>query len=401
MESYDFSPETSSMEQPAVTRQNPEPEQPSVPPVTAYAPAPVEVSPKKPKNGMWMAIAIIALCLSLLMGTFAIWAAKNSQQSFLIPQSVTPSFQFRDNVTEGDKLTPQEIIAKVSPSVVTVSVEGIGENGQMTSGFGTGIIYTDNGYILTNAHVVDGASKISVTDHNEKTYSAKLVGSDADSDTAVIKIDASGLTPAEFGQSSKVVPGDYVIAIGTPYDTNLAYTATEGMVSALRKGLNFPELGYTLDLIQHDAAINSGNSGGPLVNIYGQVIGINSIKISGTYENLGFALQIDDVLPLAEQLMNTGKVSRPGIGISGYTYDTPNLKGAFVYTVVPGGPADQAGLKPGDIIIKAGTADVKSIDELKSLLQSMKIGDSVELTYIRNNSVHTTQLVLGDLSEQQ
>lgn len=401
MESYDFSPETSSMEQPAVTRQNSEPEQPSVPPVTAYAPAPVEVSPKKPKNGMWMAIAIIALCLSLLMGAFAIWAAKNSQQSFLIPQSVTPSFQFRDNVTEGDKLTPQEIIAKVSPSVVTVSVEGIGENGQMASGFGTGIIYTDNGYILTNAHVVDGASKISVTDHNEKTYSAKLVGSDADSDTAVIKIDASGLTPAEFGQSSKVVPGDYVIAIGTPYDTNLAYTATEGMVSALREGLNFPELGYTLDLIQHDAAINSGNSGGPLVNIYGQVIGINSIKISGTYENLGFALQIDDVLPLAEQLMNTGKVSRPGIGISGYTYDTPNLKGAFVYTVVPGGPADQAGLKPGDIIIKAGTADVKSIDELKSLLQSMKIGDSVELTYIRNNSVHTTQLVLGDLSEQQ
>lgn len=401
MESYDFSPETSSMEQPAVTRQNPEPEQPSVPPVTAYAPAPVEVSPKKPKNGMWMAIAIIALCLSLLMGTFAIWAAKNSQQSFIIPQSVTPSFQFRDNVTEGDKLTSQEIIAKVSPSVVTVSVEGIGENGQMASGFGTGIIYTDNGYILTNAHVVDGASKISVTDHNEKTYSAKLVGSDADSDTAVIKIDASGLTPAEFGQSSKVVPGDYVIAIGTPYDTNLAYTATEGMVSALREGLNFPELGYTLDLIQHDAAINSGNSGGPLVNIYGQVIGINSIKISGTYENLGFALQIDDVLPLAEQLMNTGKVSRPGIGISGYTYDTPNLKGAFVYTVVPGGPADQAGLKPGDIIIKAGTADVKSIDELKSLLQSMKIGDSVELTYVRNNSVHTTQLVLGDLSEQQ
>lgn len=388
MESYDFSPETCAMEQPAVVT-------PVVQPV-----ADVPQPPKKTRNGMWMAIAIIALCLSLLMGTFAIWAAKNSQQSFVIPQSITPSYNFRDNVTEGDKLTPQEIIAKVSPSVVTVSVEGVNENGQMAAGFGTGIVYTDNGYILTNAHVVDGASRVSVTDYNGKSYSATVIGSDADSDTAVIKIDATGLTPAEFGQSSKVVPGDSVIAIGTPYDLNLSYTATEGIVSALREGLNFPELGYTLDLIQHDAAINSGNSGGPLVNVYGQVIGINSIKISGTYENLGFALQIDDVLPLAEQLMNTGKVSRPGIGITGYTYDTDDLKGAFVYTVVPGGPADQAGLKPGDIIIKAGDTDIKSIDELKSLLQNMNIGDSVQLTYLRNNAIHTTQLVLGDLSAQ-
>ena len=398
MEQYDFFPETSLMDQP---QQPPVQTQPAVAQPMVIEPIPEEVTPKKPKNGMWMAIAIIAVCVSLLMGTFAIWAAKNSQMSFQIPQSVTPSYNFRDNVTEGDKLTSQEIIAKVTPSVVTVSVEGVDENGQMAAGFGTGIIYSDNGYILTNAHVVDGASKISVTDYNGKTYSAKLIGSDADSDTAVIKIEATGLVPAEFGQSSKVVPGDSVIAIGTPYDTNLAYTATEGMVSALREGLNFPELGYTLDLIQHDAAINSGNSGGPLVNVYGQVVGINSIKISGTYENLGFALQIDDVLPLAEQLMNTGKVSRPGIGITGYTYDTPNLKGAFVYTVVPGGPAEQAGLQPGDIIIKAGTTDIKSIDELKSLLQSMQIGDSVELTYLRNNAIHTTTLVLGDLSEQQ
>ena len=393
MQTYDFSPETSLMDQP-------QPATAPIQPITV-APIPKEIAPKKQNNGVWMAIAIIAVCISLLMGTFAIWAAKNSQMSFQIPQSVTPSYNFRDNVTEGDKLTTQEIIAKVSPSVVTVSVEGMGENGQVASGFGSGIIYTDTGFILTNAHVVDGASKISVTDYNGKTYSAKLVGADTDSDTAVIKIEATGLVPAEFGQSSKLVPGDSVIAIGTPYDTNLAHTATQGMVSALRKGLNFAELGYTLDLIQHDAAINSGNSGGPLVNVYGQVVGINSIKISGTYENLGFALQIDDVLPLAEQLMNTGKVSRPGIGISGYTYDTPNLKGAFIYTIVPGGPAEKAGLQPGDIIIKAGTETIESIDELKSLLQSMQIGDSVELTYLRNNAVHTTTLVLGDVSEQQ
>lgn len=393
MQIYDFSPETSLMDQP----------QPATAPISpvAVAPIPVEITPKKQKNGVWMAIAIIAVCVSLLMGTFAIWAAKNSQMSFQIPQSVTPSYNFRDNVTEGDKLTTQEIIAKVSPSVVTVSVEGMTENGQMASGFGSGIIYTDTGFILTNAHVVDGASKISVTDYNGKIYAAKLIGSDADSDTAVIKIEATGLVPAEFGQSSKLVPGDSVIAIGTPYDTNLSHTATQGMVSALRKGLNFAELGYTLDLIQHDAAINSGNSGGPLVNVYGQVVGINSIKISGTYENLGFALQIDDVLPLAEQLMNTGKVSRPGIGISGYTYDTPYLKGVVVEVVNPGSPAEKAGLQKGDIIIKAGDTDIKSIDELKTLLKTLQIGDSIELTYFRNNSIYTTQLVLGDLSDYQ
>ncbi len=419
MEQYDFSPETSSMEQPTPTQTPvqapqgnyvptaqpmnyaPVPQPEYVPaPQPAYASAPAAEPAKKQKNGAWLAIAIIAVCFSLLMGAFAIWAARNSQQSFQIPQSVTPSYHYRDDVQEGDKLTAQEIIARVSPSVVTVSVEGMGENGQLASGFGTGIIYTDNGYILTNAHVVEGATSVRVTDYDGKTYPATVIGADSDSDTAVIKIEATGLTPAEFGKSSEVVPGDYVIAIGTPYDVNLSYTATEGMVSALRESLKFPELGYTLDLIQHDAAINSGNSGGPLINVYGQVIGINSIKISGTYENLGFALQIDDVLPLAEEIMNTGKVSRPGIGITGYTYEGEDLKGTFVYTVVAGGPADKAGLQAGDIIIKAGETDIESIDELKEVLQNMEIGDSVLLTYIRNDAVHTTQLVLEELNAQ-
>ncbi len=432
MEPFDFSPETSSMERTVHLPQPPKdplaPESAStataVPPtVTSVAPAETAVAPaetavasvapagceltpsapapvKKQKNGGWMAVAIIAVCFSLLLGVFGIWAASNSQGAFAIPQSVTPSYQYRDNVEEGDKLTPQEIIKKVSPSVVTVSVEKDVVQGQVAGGFGTGIIYTDNGYILTNAHVVEGASSLSVTDYQGNNYPATLIGFDTESDTAVIKIKATGLTPAEFGESSKVVPGDYVIAIGTPYDVNLSYTATEGMVSALRKGLNFPELGFTLDLIQHDAAINSGNSGGPLVNVYGQIIGINSIKISGTYENLGFALQIDKVLPLAEEIMNTGRVSRPGIGISGATYETENSKGAYILSVVVGGPADKAGLKQGDIIIKAGEINIESIDQLKEVIRSMQIGDSMEITYVRNNAVHTTQLILEELTQQ-
>ena len=392
MEQYDFSPETSSMEQTPLPQPVPVPAQ--------AAPAPSEEPKKKGVNGVWIVVAIMAICFALLMGVFAIWAAGNSKPSFDLPQSNTPTYNYRDDVKEGDALTPQEIIAKVSPSVVTVAVEGVNEEGKPAAGFGTGIIFTDQGHILTNDHVVDGARTITVTDYYGKTYSATVVGSDSQSDTAVIKINASGLTPAEFGKSSALVPGDTVIAIGTPYDTNLAYTATMGIVSALREDLSFPELGYTLNLIQHDAAINSGNSGGPLVNVYGQVVGINSIKISGTFENLGFALPIDDVLPLAEELMNTGKISRPGIGITGMNYDENDIQGAYVYSVVPGGPAEKAGLQPGDIIIKAGDKEIKTIDELKSELQSMKIGDSVLLTYIREDAVHTANLVLEELNAE-
>ena len=353
-----------------------------------------EPAPKKQRNGVWMAIAIIALAVSILTASFAIAAAGGATQAFQIPQSVTPSYNYRTEVNEGDKLTPQEIIKKISPSVVTVQVAG-----PNSSGFGTGIIYTDTGYILTNAHVVDGATSIQVTLQDDRSFPATVIGSDAASDVAVIKITAPKLTPAEFGQSSVLVPGDRVIAVGTPYALELEYTATQGIVSSLRYDMNFSDLGFTMDLIQHDAAINPGNSGGPLVNEYGQVVGINSIKISGTFENLGFALQIDAVLPLAEELMNNGKITRPGIGITGYTYDENDLKGAFVYTVVPGGAADKAGLKAGDVIIKAGDKDITSIEDLKAVLADLRVGDSITVTYIRSNTVHTATIVLQDITQ--
>lgn len=353
-----------------------------------------EPAPKKQRNGVWMAIAVIALAVSILTASFAIAAAGGATQAFQIPQSVTPSYNYRTEVNEGDRLTPQEIIKKISPSVVTVQVAG-----PNSSGFGTGIIYTDTGYILTNAHVVDGATSIQVTLQDDRSFPATVIGSDAASDVAVIKISAPKLTPAEFGQSSVLVPGDMVIAVGTPYALELEYTATQGIVSSLRYDMNFSDLGFTMDLIQHDAAINPGNSGGPLVNEYGQVVGINSIKISGSFENLGFALQIDAVLPLAEELMNNGKITRPGIGITGYTYDENDLKGAFVYTVVPDGAADKAGLKAGDVIIKAGDKDITSIEDLKAVLADLRVGDSITVTYIRNNTVHTATIVLQDITQ--
>ncbi len=401
MEQFNFSPYSSSMEQTPSNEVVNSPMEAQSKAASPINPVAVPVSaepPKKQKNGVWMTIAIIAVCFSLLMGCFAIWAATGSQQVFQIPQSVTPSYNFNEDVTEDDALTPQQIIQKLTPSVVTVLVQGYNEQGQLATGFGTGIIYTDNGYILTNAHVVENTVSVTVRDYQGVEYSAFVIGSDSDSDTAVIKIDATGLTPAEFGESSKVVPGDSVIAIGTPYAEELSYTATSGIVSARRDNMNFPELGYTLDLIQHDAAINSGNSGGPLVNIYGQVIGINSIKIAGTYENLGFALQIDQVLPLAEEIMNTGKVSRPAIGITGSTYQSEDLKGVYVRSVTPGGPAATAGLRQGDIIIKLNQTDISDINHLKDLLDELNVGDSVTVTYLRQDTVYTAELVLADLS---
>ena len=392
MDEFEFSPEASSIEQPVTPP-------PALRPETDASLRPYEQpAAKKRPNAFWKVLSVVSICLALAMSGVALYFAAQQKGILVydVPQSNSPTYSYRTDVKEGDALTNQEIIKKVSPSVVTVSVEVASAQGQ-GSGFGTGIIYTGNGYILTNAHVVEDALSISVKDYDGKTYEATLVGMDTDSDVAVIKIEAEGLTPAEFGKSSQLVPGDKVIAIGTPYVQNMEYTATEGMVSALRESVNFTDLGYMLDLIQHDAAINSGNSGGPLINIYGQVVGINTIKISGTYENLGFALQIDAVLPLAEELMNNGKIVRPGIGITGSTYSADDITGVYVHSVVEGSPAEAAGLRVGDVIIKANDTEIDSINRLKNLINACKVGDTVEITYLRDDVVKKVNMTLTEL----
>lgn len=378
-----------------------------------YAPSysiPEETPPKKKKNGLWLALGIIFLCLALLLGVAAFLNAQNKIDEGgygnggnatvnPIEQSNTPTSNVRTDVSEGDKLTTQEIIAKVNPSVVTVKVEvRDSQTGQSGSGFGTGIIFSENGYILTNAHVVEDSTKVDVLTLDGDEYPAKIIGSDTDSDVAVIKIEATGLKPAEFGRSSALVPGDKVVAIGTPYEINLSHTVTEGIVSALRDKMQFPSLGFTLDVIQHSAPINSGNSGGPLINEYGQVIGINSIKIL-TYENLGFALPIDVVLPIAEELMKNGKLIRPAIGITGYSYADGRIEGVYVYTLVEGGPAEKAGLKVNDVIIEMDGESVTTIEELKERIQSHAIGDKITLRYFRNGKVSQTTVTLATVDQ--
>ena len=351
-------------------------------------------------NVRWVILSIL-LIVSLAANAFALWRLNgltggNLLPEASIPQSYTPSYNYRDQVPADDLLTTQEIIRKLNPSVVTVSTT-MAVQGQTTGAIGTGIIFTDNGYILTNAHVVESAVEITVTDMDGKEHAATLVGADSETDTAVLKIEGTNLPAAEFGKASEAVPGDRVVAIGTPYAEELHNTATEGIVSAHRDDVTFSSLGGTVDLIQHDASINPGNSGGPLVNAYGQIIGINTLKIFGDYDNLGFAISIDSILPIAEQLMTEGKIVRPGIGITGYTYQTADLSGAYVESVVKNGPADKAGIKRGDVIIKAGDVPISTIDELKTEIRKNKIGDSITLTYMRGDTVHTTVMVLEEL----
>ena len=362
--------------------------------VQTPSPRPEEAqsSPKKKRNGVWFAVAAILLALCTATAFLAGYWANAGTTVFEIPRNGSPTYAVA-TPTEGEEMTAAQVIEKVTPSVVVIKVSITDSaSGRIGTGFGTGIIYTDNCYILTNAHVIEDANNITVQTYDEKTYRANIIGYDTTSDVAVLKIDATDLTPAVFGDSSTLVPGAEVIAIGTPYSLNLSYTSTKGIVSAIRNNFSFPELNTALDLIQHDAAINSGNSGGPLLNMYGQVIGINSIKISGTYENLGFALQINTVIPLMEQLMNTGTVSRPAIGIQGSTES--NLGGVLVANVISGGAADQAGLQAGDLITKMDGTRINSIEELKKMLGEKKVGDQITLTVIRDGEIMDFQLTL-------
>ena len=356
---------------------------------------------KKEKSSAWFGISIVCmLCTAICAGVlvYVLFRQPHTQQpqeqgQQQQQQDQTPQINKNDTPdyihqnTEGEAMDSTSVIQKMLPSVVMIEVTKANAQGG-----GSGIIMTQDGYVLTNAHVIDGAKTVTVKTNDGKEYTAKIIGYDTSSDVGVVKIEGS-FQAAEFGDSDKVVPGETVIAIGTPYSEDLFQTATKGMVSSLRYGLTFKSLGLTLDLIQHDAAINSGNSGGPLVNQYGQVIGVNSVKMSGEYENLSFALQINGVLKVANDIITKGAVERPLIGITGST--EPTIGGVKVADVQENGAAAEAGIKIGDVITKLNDTRVKSIDELTSLINKMAVGDEITLTLIRDGEMTTVKLKLG------
>lgn len=284
-------------------------------------------------------------------------------------------------------------------------------------GTGTGIVMTADGYIITNAHVIYDDSEyncgkavdVSVVFADESEKEAKIIGYDTESDIAVLKVDAKDLTPATFGESDDLKVGELVIAIGNPLGFELFGSVTTGIVSALNREITINEKQMTL--IQTDAAINSGNSGGPLINSCGQVIGINSAKMSSGYssnsasvEGLGFAIPITHAKSIIDDLINYGYVTgKPQLGISGQDIDEINARyynfprGVFVSEVEKGGAADKAGIKPYDIIIGIEDEPVTSINEMNEIKNKYKAGDTIKITINRSGEDMDIKLTLEEI----
>lgn len=323
---------------------------------------------------------------------------QDAQQSTLQLQQ-TP--QSRDNVPVEGGLSLQEIYAQNINSVVSISCTGYG--GGST---GTGVILTQDGYIVTNAHVVDNAGSISVQLTDDRTLSAVLIGSDEISDLAVLQVDAKDLVPAQFGDSAQLRVGDTVAAIGDPLGVKFRGTYTDGIVSAINRDVDMD--GRTMTLIQTNAALNSGNSGGPLINCYGQVIGINTMKIgaftdSAGVEGIGFAIPSATVKDIVDQLITQGYVSgRPTLGIEGealssfYQHYYRMPAGLYITHVDPGSDAYQKGIQDGDMLLNVDNHRITTMDELKSVLFDREVGETVEVIIYRSGERYRLVLTLGE-----
>ena len=321
-------------------------------------------------------------------------------------------------VFAANKILPSIVGIEVSYTATSNSIFGFGTPQTSTAtATGSGIIISEDGYILTNNHVVDTSSSNSysyydisdatsvkvklnsATYGNDATFDAKIVGKDSQTDLAVLKIDKTGLTAAEFGDSDQAIVGEFVMAVGSPL--GLDTTVTQGIVSAVNREVESDGTKYTC--IQTDAAINSGNSGGALVNSEGKVIGINTLKLSGSgVEGIGFAIPINSTLDVTDQLINHNKVLRPYIGISGINLDESTAKkynltvGVYVKTVQNFSPAEKAGLQSGDVIVKADDKDITTMDELNDIKNSHKIGDTMKLKINRNGEEKEVTLTLEE-----
>ena len=389
-------------------------------PADDYQPAGSVPTPEEPqhtkKPGFFRStaakvIAIVLACAIIGTGCGFGGAAlyrNASRQNAVIQQSsrepVTVSVKQVDGQT---KMEPAEVYASTVNSVVsinTTSTSGTNIFGQAveTASAGSGFIISQDGYIVTNYHVVKGATSVKVTLYNGDTYDATVIGGDSDYDVAVIKIDATGLSPVTLGNSEDVNVGDTVLAIGNPLG-ELTFSMSQGIVSCCDRAINVD--GTPFNMIQVDASINPGNSGGPLMNLYGEVVGIVSAKYSSysntTVEGIGFAIPISDVQTIITDIMENGQVTDKAymaIKAGSMTeqmaaqYNIDVTKGVFVYAVEKGGAGEKAGLQLGDVITKLNDTDITSMSDLSMAKKSYKAGDAVTLTVWRGGQEITLSL---------
>ena len=304
--------------------------------------------------------------------------------------------------------TPRMVYENNAKSVVavssTVQTNYYGQTRQGTS-TGSGFIISDDGYVVTNHHVVEGATDVTVTLSTGDEYTAKVIGSDSLNDVALLKVEATGLPAVKLGSSDKLAIGDMVCAIGNPLGS-LTATLTVGYVSGKDRQVTTDN--STINMIQTDAAINSGNSGGPLFNMYGEVVGITSAKYSGTtssgasIEGISFAIPIDDVMSIIDDLQEYGYVTGAYLGVTVTDTDAAAAKlygmptGAYVNSVEDGGAADRAGVQPKDIIIGLGDTDISNRTELTRVLRRFKAGDTTTITVIRSGERMTMDITLDE-----
>ena len=385
-------------------------------------PEPQAAASKPPKkrrkhSGGRIARSAVALVLAAAMG-FAggfVGARVGNAGNKVVIQQVerTDSSAASGTAVSSSGMTTSQVSEMVSPSVVVITTEQVvysqwswyGQN-QVESGAGSGVIISSDGYILTCAHVVSGASQITVT-IGDTDYTATVVGEDDTSDVAVLKIDATGLTPATVGDSDSLSVGDSVLAVGNPLG-ELGGTVTSGIVSALNRSVTIQGTSSTntMSLIQMDASVSPGNSGGGLFNMNGELIGlVNAKSSSSDAEGLGFAIPINDAIQVAQDLLENGYVSgRPYMGIT-YIAVTDaqtaaqfnvNAYGVYVVDVVQGGPADKAGLKVGDRIVSIDGTEIAQKDDLGTLMQQHTAGDTLSITVARDGQMQTVSLTLGE-----
>ena len=410
--------------------------QPQSQPQYQYQYQPQTEPPKKPKKEkkqrrpIWRSIAAVVLVVALVAGGCLItahsvneyWEDRNENTVNQLNRKIEDLQKQIDSIdvtggisisgspaASGDGLTPSQVYAQNVKSVVAISctVQTASYYGQVTeaSSSGSGFILTEDGYVVTNYHVVEGATSVDVITNDGTEYPAEVVGYDSTNDVAVLKVEAAGLPAATLGSSDDLIIGDMVVAIGNPLG-ELTSTQTVGYVSG--KDRDITTDGTIISMIQTDAAINPGNSGGPLFNMKGEVVGITTAKYSGTttsgasIEGIGFAIPIDDVTGIISDLIDYGYVTGAYLGVTVQNTDEDSASmynlpmGAYVVSVVEGASADRAGIQPKDIIIDLGGCEVSSITTLTRALRNFNAGDTTTITVVRSGAKMVLDITLDE-----
>ncbi len=363
---------------------------------------------EKSRKGLWiflMGVGVIAVALLTVFFFTRFFRVEVHSTEETITQDIT--IPVYDTQGEGavmslltynqGMLTPQEIYAQVNPAVVTV----LCESSVVEMSMGTGVIYSQDGYIVTNYHVVSGASSCAVALSTGEVLQAYYVAGDEDYDLAVLKVNGTGLPTATFAESDFLTVGDTVYAIGNPLGLELRGTFTDGIVSAINRDVEVD--GRTMStLIQTNAALNSGNSGGPLINTYGQVVGINTVKMGSNsaynVEGIGFAIPSSTVQRIVQDLVTVGTVQpEPVFGITVGTVATVTSNGtvgAEIYSVTPDTPADKAGIETGDILLAINGQTVEDSSDVLRARRQLRVGDTVEIQLLRNGRLMTVDVYL-------